>query len=529
MPASIRTYTGWAGLRPVAAILALAAIIWLLPGAADAQNIRFIDTDPQQVGTAEPSQLGLADALWVGSSRDGLAEAFTTVRGASPYLAAHRALAAMLGAAAAPPPAASQGETQSPSLLSHRVAALARLGASDDTLTLAGRAPGQFRDAALLAGEADVRLLRFDLSGACNLMLVNAVATAVEALQPLRAFCLQVEAWTSEATASAMLGSLPDAAPDDTFAAMFLAMQYPDRARPAGLVPVTPLHAAMYRYIRLRPDAGESLPDAPAPVMASLGRNPNLPFEMRTNAMERAVAFNAGQVDTLAQLYLEGGGSEGVGPAYRKAAFAQTVAERLPALQDLWRVAQQQGLITQLAPFTLGTIAKLDLAGSDPEFIRDALRAALLAQNHNAISAWRGAQSAAALLPAGAVSQDASYAMLALAGERLPPAEQWWSAWKNAAKPSDAQQQLVGGMLGALGTGFALTPSPKIKRKSVSYPMLKLAEKAPGEATLRALAALSDAPTTDIGLQVTAVRLLARVHPGHAHALALELAVASGL
>ena len=72
-------------------------------------------------------------------------------------------------------------------------------------------------------------------------------------------------------------------------------------------------------------------------------------------------------------------------------------------------------------------------------------------------------------------------------------------------------------------------PSPKISRNSDAGKIARLAEKAPGEAALRALAALGDGGKPDIAMQVTAVRTLALVHPGHARALALELAVASGL
>jgi hypothetical protein len=72
-------------------------------------------------------------------------------------------------------------------------------------------------------------------------------------------------------------------------------------------------------------------------------------------------------------------------------------------------------------------------------------------------------------------------------------------------------------------------PSPQISRNSAAGKIAQLAEKAPGEATLRALAALGDGSEPDAAMQVTAVRTLALLHPGHAHALALELAVASGL
>ncbi len=507
--------------------LGLAAAVWLSAG--QAQTIRFIQVDPQQVGTMQPAEAGLSETLWDGSTREGLASAIDAIEGPSPWLAAHRALAGMLGAAAALPPAKSPDETLQPPLITRRITALARLGADSEALALAVRAPQQFRQEPLLAAEADIRLLRNDLSGACNLPVANAAATATVEWQKLRAFCNQLNGEASEATAAAMLSSLSLKATDDTFAALFLALQYPQRPKPDRLIPTEPLHAAMYRLLRLRPGSAELLPAGPALLLANLGQNPNVPIAIRTLAMERAVAANAGGVGTLVQLYLEGGGSQGVGPAYRKAAFAQSVPERLRALQDLWAVARGEGLIAQLAPLTLGVIAGLDLANAPPDFIRDALRAALLAQDPAAIRKWRNAQAAATGRPGGSASRDASYALLALAGQDMGNPRQWWPIWVSAAKPSDAQQQLVGGALGAVGEGFAFAPSPNMGANRTAASVLTLAEKAPGEAALKALAALSRERSPDLALQVAAIRSLALVHPGHARALALELAVASGL
>lgn len=497
------------------------------PG-AEAQTIRFIETDPQQAGTAQPGQLGLPETLWEGSTRKGLGEAIDTV-GATGIAAAHRALADLLKAAAAPPAAAKPGETLDPPLIARRVAALARLGAEDEALALAAKTPQQFRASGILATEADIRLLRNDLAGACNLPTSNPAATAATDWQKLRAFCSHALGQPDAAMASAMLGSLTAKTADDTFAAMFLALQFPDGPKPAGIVPTQPLHAAMYRFLRLRPAGAQELPEEPATVLASLSRNPNLSIALRTLAMERAVAANTGSAGILAQLYLEGGGAEGVGPAYRSAAFAQNAQAKLAALQTLWSAAREAGLAAQLAPLTVGMAAVGDPAAASPDVILGALRAALLAQDRQAINAWRDALTAASLLPEGAANRDKSYALLALAGESVPPAEQWWAAWLAAAKPTDAQQQLVGGTLGALGNAFALMPSPKISRKSAAGKIARLAEKAPGEAALRALATLGDGSKSDAAMQVTAVRTLALLHPGHARALALELAIASGL
>jgi hypothetical protein len=310
---------------------------------------------------------------------------------------------------------------------------------------------------------------------------------------------------------------------------MFLSMTFRDRAVPADLKPETALHAAMYRFLRLRPAGPEALPAGPAPLLAGLSRNPNLPFELRTLAAEKAVAANAASAEVLAQLYLEGGGQSGTGPAYRTAAFAQDAQKRLDALQALWLMARQNGLMAQLAPFTAGMASGVNPATAPPDFVLDALRNALLAGDKAAVSAWRSALSRAGLTQAGAPTHDAAYVLLALAGETVPPAEQWWAAWRAAAKPSDAQQRLAGGLLGAVGNAFPMMPSPTVSRGSAAGRIDAMAEKAPGEAALRALAALGGDARDDTAMQVVAVRTLARLHPAHARALALELAVAAGL
>ena len=87
----------------------------------------------------------------------------------------------MLKAAAAPPAPAKPGEVLDPPLIARRVLALARLGAEDDALALAGRTPQEFRADGVLAAEADIRLLRNDLAGACNIPTGNPAATATTA------------------------------------------------------------------------------------------------------------------------------------------------------------------------------------------------------------------------------------------------------------------------------------------------------------------------------------------------------------
>jgi hypothetical protein len=495
-----------------------------------AQQVKFINTDPQQVGLAEPGALGLSADLWQGSTRASLGEAIDSVSGATSVTAIHRALRDLLTASAAPP----AGEVVTPFLISRRVAALGRLGASDSVMALAALAPAEFRDAPLLNAEANTRLVRFDLAGACNLTLTATSQSSLPEWQRLRAFCRHIFGQGAEAVVAAILAEELAlelrAPPDDVFGALFLALQYPNRERPVGLVPTQALHLAMFRYQRLPIAPNQNLPPVPANVMAGLASNPSLPVGVRLQASEQAVSANAGAVEPLIQLYLETSAPGGIGAAYRAAAFAGSVQQRISGLRTLWATTQDRRLLPQLAPYTLGTIRGLDLAAVPPSFTRGALKAALLAGDEAAISNWQDAQAALALLPDGAHERDTTYPLLALAGRPTPPVTEWWPAWVAAAKPTDAQQQLVGGALGALGgESFALAPSPKLKKTKAIRPILAAEAKAPGETALRALALLAAAPEPDAALQVLAIRTLARVHLGHARALALELAVDAGL
>jgi hypothetical protein len=508
--------------------LAVASCVLTLSTAAsttDAQQIRFLEIDAQEAGLFPARDLGFPERLWNGSTREGLAAAYDEIPELVAIPAAYHALRDLLIARATLPP----GPNLDPPLISRRVAALARLGATEETVSLASRAPEQFRDAQLLDAEASARLLRFDLSGACNLSQSSRVTESTASWQRLRAFCRQVYGQQEEATVAAVLAEELSRRPDDAFAALLLAMQYPTRPKPSNLLPADPLQLAMLRFQRLSLASTAQLDETPAPVLAGLLRTPNLPASLRLQAAELAVKANVSPADPLLQLYFETSYPGGVGEAYRNAAYAGPAEARRTALQLLWIEARKAGLLTQLAPYTLAVASGLEVNNPSPAFLHDALHVALLADDPAAIRTWREASKAAANTLVGERERNRSYALLALAGETMPPPERWWGDWVAAAKPTDAQQQLVGGVLGAFGLGFPLAPSPAITRTSATAGALDAAERAPAEAALRALAALAQEPEPDIGLQVLAVRSLARIHPGHAHALAVELAVAAGI
>jgi len=489
-----------------------------------AQTIKFLAVNPQQVGLAAPADLGLPTALWKGSTRESLVEAVDSVAGTASLLSAHQALRDLLIADAPLP----EGKALDPPLTALRVRALARLGASQEALSLAERAPDEFRTGTLLDAEREARLLRYDLSGACGLLRETAAQATQPDWQRLRAVCRQIFGEDAEATVAAILAEIVQPASDETFGALFLAMQYPERPKPAGLLPERPLHLAMLRFLQLPLALNSGLPPNPPALLAGIAATPRVPPGLRVRAAEQAVAANAGAVEPLIQLYLQTGATEGLAPLYRQAAYAANATERQDGLQQLWEEARQRELLAQFAPYTLGLAATLDKDSLPAPFLKMAIRVALLSGEPAAITAWRNGVEAKAGQPDGKAVFDTSLPLLAIAGEPLPPATQWWSDWLAAAKPTDQQQQLAGGLMGALGQSFAIAPSPQIPATAVTQPILN-AKDAPGEAALRALAALSQAEDPDAALQVIAVRALAKVHPGHARALAVELAIAAGL
>ncbi len=487
---------------------------------AAAQTVRFLDTNPEQVGLAQPYEAGLPDGLWQGTTPQRLAAAIAGLPPRISSPAQHSMLVNLLRVAAAPPP----GDSVTPSLASLRVAALARLGAEQDALDLAERVDQSLADQPLWDAQATVGLLRNDLAGVCTLTAQSGENGTSAFWQRLRAFCHLLRGQEEEAMVAVMLAD-ELGADDPTFNAMFLARQFPQRATTLSVTPSTPLHVAMLRALNV-PMIAPKWPDASPTLAAGIARLPTAGLELRTAAAERAVAANVLPADLLVQLYLATELTTPLGVAYRQAAFASSPAQQLPALDAFWSAAAAADLYAQLAPFTLANIAGLDRAAVPPDFAAKALRAAVIAGDVGSIGVWQGALRAAAFQPVGTDARDASYAIQALVGEEVPPPHIWWGAWRKAAKPSNAQAALAAGMLQALGSPAPDTKPPQADRSAAGR---ALAAASMGEAALLAISALSGSPPPSDGLKVQAVEALAQVDPAGARAIAVELALAAGI
>ena len=318
---------------------------------------------------------------------------------------------------------------------------------------------------------------------------------------------------------------------DAIFGNLFLARQFPERDPGPSVMPAEPLHLAMARALKqpiALPDVAqpEKWQGVPAAVAGGIARYPAAGLEPRTFAAERAVAANVLPAGLLVQLYLASELTTPLGTAYRQTAYARGGPERQAALQAFWEASAKAGLYRQMAPFATGLAGELDPKTVSPAFAGKALRTALIADDASGIDRWQQALTAGAMNPAGRTAHDSAYAVLALAGGSVPSETVWWPAWREAAEPAPADQALVAGLLEALGTPLANANGPAADKGRAAR---AIAAAEAGEAALLALTALAEEPAPSTGLQVQAVRALARVSPADARAVAVELAVAAGL
>ncbi|MCB9930848.1 MAG: hypothetical protein H6844_15705 [Alphaproteobacteria bacterium] len=397
-------------------------------------------------------------------------------------------------------------------------------------LGLAGRIDPSLRQTPYWDARARVALLRYDLAGACALPAEAGDAAATADWQRLAAFCRLLRSQEEAAMVGVMLADeLADKQDGDdaVFAHLFLARQFPDRPTGPSVMPSKPLHLAMFRALSQPMALPRTWADMPADVASGIARYPAAGLEPRTAAAERAVAANLLPADLLVQLYLASELTTPLGTAYRQMAYIQGGAGAEVAAESFWDAAQTAGVYAQLAPFSLAFApARPDAPTSHPAYAARALRAALIADDPAAIGDWQDAFRTASLTVAGAKTLHSAYAVLALAGEPVPPPEVWWPAWQQAVKPGKDEIALVAGLLQALGQPVPKARGPKADRSKTAR---AIAEAPLGEAALLALNALAGTERPSHGLQVQAVGTLARLSPADARAIALELAVGSGL
>ncbi len=491
---------------------------------ASAQSVRFIDASPEAVGLVQPAAVGLPNSLWQGTTPQRLAATLAALPDRVSSPAQYRALTTLLRVAVSPPP----GEPAKPSLASLRVSALARLGNEQDALELADKVSPAIQNAPLWLARLTIGLARYDVAGACQLALNPSEAAVVAEWQRSRAFCLLLHGQEEPAMVAAMLADeLTDksAAPALVFESLFLAKQYVSRAAKTAVSPKDILDLTMLRALNIKMAPPEMAGISP-PLAAAIARFPAPGLEIRTAAAERAVAANALPADLLVQLYLATELTTSLGTIYKQMAYSPDLQQRLKAITAFWDAAENAGLYVQLARPSLSYLAGIDQAGAPDEFVARAMRTAMVSGDKAGVGAWRDALLARSLLPKGAEARDHAYAILALAGEPVPPADTWWPAWFKAAKPTKAQAALVAGLLEAMGI-----PVPKVKGPAAdkSPAATAIAEAPFGEAALLAIAALNQPAAPSDGLRVKAVETIARLNRDLARAISVEIAIAAGI
>jgi hypothetical protein len=499
-------------------------LLTLWHGVSHAQNVRFIDANPESVGLTTSAELGLPDTIWQGTTPQRLAATLIALPDRVSSPAQFRALVALLGIDAPPPP----GDASVPSLASLRVSALARLGDTEGALKLAAKVSPSLQQAPLLLAQLSIKLMRYDLAGTCNLALRASDAAATAEWQRVRGFCLLLHGQEESAMVAAILADeLPAASTADSriFSPLFLAKQFPTRVPKTPVVPGDLLDLVMLRALNIKMAAPEMANVTPT-LAAGIALSPASGLEIRTAAAERAVASNALPATVLIQLYLATELTTPLGTLYKQMAYAQDVPARLKAVAAFWDGAEKAGLYAQLAPNSLGYLNGVDPASAPDEFVARAMRTAMVAGDTASLGIWRDAMLARALLSKGAEARNRSYAILALAGEPVPPVDTWWQAWLTAAKPNKSQIALTAGLLKTLGIPVPKVVGPPADKTSAA---MAIAEAPFGEAALLAITALNQKDKVSDGLRVQAADAVARLNRTLARAVAVELAIAAGI
>lgn len=240
-----------------------------------------------------------------------------------------------------------------------------------------------------------------------------------------------------------------------------------DTLRNAG-----PLSLAMLRGAKLAPPADAALSPDPA-VLASLATGSVGTPEFRLAAGERAEAFGTIDAAKLGELYeaveltaaqaadpaafaRQDGGPRGRAALYKAAKAATAPADRLAALQRLWRHGRERGGFATLARAGAALLADIPAAPEHAALAGDTARALLMAGRADEALPWLRAAAAANEDDAAGAWLLATLAGLAWESPRDPAR---LDAWRAALEKADARGAPARAALGvALLSGLGHLP-----------------------------------------------------------------------
>ncbi|MEE9140579.1 MAG: hypothetical protein V3U18_07365 [Alphaproteobacteria bacterium] len=367
--------------------------------APSVQVDRLEAIDPNSVGVLDESQDGFGTDMWQGTRR-------STVERLLPSLPARAKSATMrdlmrrllLSVATVP-----TGPVTAPSLIARRVERLAAMGEVGAVIELLEVTPAELADETLWQARIDGLLLTNDHAGACTSVRNLIHQYQGPYWQKAFIFCQTMSGEHSQARLGAALlreGNNDD----DAFFTLVDALLGESGATVESLADPTALHLAMLRSARQKLPADAAAATHPA-VLRTIAVSPNVEFDMRLEAAERAEAAGVLSAGALSQIYSSitfapdelanvlsiaeaDTGSRGRA-ALHQAAMLQTVpTARAEVLQTAWRVARATGHYPTVVRVNLPPLLGIEPTGELMWFAADAGRALFYAGRLEEAFAW---------------------------------------------------------------------------------------------------------------------------------------------
>jgi len=519
------------------------------------------EIDPDSAGILTVEDEGFGIDMWRGTDRrvvDALLPRLPVKAASSAMRGLMRRL--LLSAAAVPEGPSSRG-----GLVALRARLLAEMGDLAGVAALLDATPGRAANPALAEIEADARFLVNDNARACALASNEIREHDSAYWQKAFIFCQALAGQHSRASLGVdLLRELGEG--DNAFFSLVEGLAGGGSTDLERMPNPTPLHLAMARAAKMRlpPDVISS--NRPG-VLRAIAISPNAPVELRLEAAERAEAAGALSIDTLRQLYTSMSFSEEAlanplskaeaesGPFSRALLYRTALVQTVPTAQAeavarAFELAREGGRYVATVRGFLPVLRRLPASGELVWFAPEAVRALLVAEQHEDATAWLVLLREASI--ASPQTGDALAALMPIA--RLagaPDAAEWDVAglaeWWNGMKGEDAARDratLLYSLLDAVGDPVpeplwnVLLDGPERSAAAVSHPALwrQLGNAAEdgrlGETVMLALLALGDGgPAAVEPLTLShAVRSLHAVGlVAEARAIAVEAAAAAGL
>ncbi|MBL8834139.1 MAG: hypothetical protein JNL71_17235, partial [Rhodospirillales bacterium] len=397
------------------------------PAGIQIENARPVDTEG--IGLIDASNGGLAADAWAASGR-ALAERIVRDLPAPIASTPARALAvrALVSISGTP---AGESKTNFAALRALKLRQLGDIGAAAD---LAGRIPQRTGDENLLRILIDEAWLAGADERACGHVREALAVSRHPDFQKALMFC-QALAGDSNRAQMGLALLRDQGVPED---AAFITLLFAAGGDGKGvkvdtLRNASPLSLAMLRAAKVAPPADTAQTADPA-VLASLAKGELGTPEFRLAAGERAEAFGALSAEALGELYAaveltaaqmsdaaafarQDGGPKGRAALYKAAKAAADPAQRLAALQRLWRHGRERGGYATLARAGLGLLADIQPSPDHAAAAGDVARALLMAGREDDALGWmRFARAAQIGGNADAEAQVAGFWLLATVG-----------------------------------------------------------------------------------------------------------------